>query len=689
MNDETITKSTMFYEGMLPGNIYRTRVRSFGRIIGVSNNEEEARQIDKEQLYDVARKMLREWSNMVNAEVDQTLMTALEQPERMLEVAAPEAVYVEPFPMMLQCDRCGVLDNHRGFSRSDEVIQKTANRVKILHGRPVLDCRRKCGGQMRQIRHISIHRCGKMETIAIPHGVRDVSNLGYEDRGGTFIQSRFINADTGEAVKIPFQSVCRDCAADNPNALGVNKRGTPIDNPEKFYAHNIQYLCLKRETGRQISQITDLVGAPGDPLTDDSRDIAEAVASCLIGQSTSDELASHIGEMLGGDGPDRERIEALTHKLGEERRNRSKLVKEMTGKMSADLIAIATAALDTIIKGLEEQLTIASGRFSSVRDLISSDQTLQNIASHRRSLEATLMPYDYGKERLGIKELIQETQDSVQRDKLTHDASVLRTQYGIADVAHYKEVNVVMASIGYTRERLTPSDDPPGQVVPTTLVGYEDLMMDRLRGKRMIYGLPARTEALHVRLDPCRVLQWCVDAAGWEEPTDGSLIDPVKARAYLLMHCPALSMDPREVIEETHHQSPLCSAPFHLLHSVSHCLLGTIKPHTGYNEKSVTEYLMPMDLSVILYVTSVQNYTAGGLLTLFKHYLRDWFDDASRYAFNCIFDPICSDNGSSCSGCVQIVLGCETFNHGLSRSYLHGGKLEGDQQLMVQEGFWR
>jgi len=689
MNDEYITKSRMFYEGVLPGNIHRTTERSFGRIIGVANNEEEARQIDKEQLFDVARKILREWANMANAEVDQTLVTALEQPDRMVEVAAPEAIYVEPFPMMLQCDRCGVLDNYRGFDDLDTLIQKTVNRVKKRRGRPIVDCKRHCGGQMRQFRHISIHRCGKMETIEIPREVRGVANLGYEDRGGTFFQSRYINAETRETLKQPFQGRCRDCAIDYPDAAGLNKRATPIDNPEKFYAHNIQYLCLKRETGRQVSQITDLVGVPGDPLTDASKDIAEAVASCLIGLSTSEELANHIEEMLGGNGPDRETMENLTHKLAEEKSKRSNAVKEMTGKMSDTLIASVTATWDTIIKDLEEQLNIASGRFSSVSALISDDQVLQSIASHRRSLEATLMPYDYGKERLGLKELIQGAQDPMHRDRLTHDAGVLRTLYGIADVAHYKEVNVVMASIGYTRERLTPSDDPPGQVAPTVLVGYEDMMMDRLRGKRMIYGLPARTEAVHVRLDPCRVLQWCVDAAGWEPPSDDSLSNQVKARAYLLSHCPALSMDPREVVEGTHHQSPLHSAPFHLLHSISHCLLSTIKPHTGYNEKSVTEYLMPMDLSVILYVTSVQNYTAGGLLTLFKHYLRDWFDDASRYALNCIFDPICSDNGSSCSGCVQTVLGCETFNHGLSRSYLHGGRLEGEQQYMVHKGFWQ
>jgi hypothetical protein len=43
--------------------------------------------------------------------------------------------------------------------------------------------------------------------------------------------------------------------------------------------------------------------------------------------------------------------------------------------------------------------------------------------------------------------------------------------------------------------------------------------------------------------------------------------------------------------------------------------------------------MLPMDLSFLLYISSVQDYTAGGMLTLFRHYLQSWFDDASMYAF--------------------------------------------------------
>ena len=115
----------------------------------------------------------------------------------------------------------------------------------------------------------------------------------------------------------------------------------------------------------------------------------------------------------------------------------------------------------------------------------------------------------------------------------------------------------------------------------------------------------------------------------------------------------------------------------------------TARRHSGYDSQSLTEYLLPMDLSFLIYVTSVQNYTAGGLLTLFQHYLRRWFEVASLHAFNCAFDPICSDVGSACPGCIQIARGCETFNSGVSRAYLHGGFVDKAQSLWTPGGYWQ
>jgi len=262
----------------------------------------------------------------------------------------------------------------------------------------------------------------------------------------------------------------------------------------------------------------------------------------------------------------------------------------------------------------------------------------------------------------------------------------LQDRYHISELSHYKKINVVMASVGYTRERKEPPEGAPGQVVPVVLNGY--LNTERSVPKSYIYALPAVTEAIEIKLSPTKVLRWCIDDAGWSDPGREITGSDATSLKHLILNSPALRMDPMDVTRDTKDYSTSSLAPFHLLHTISHCLVGTAKRHTGYDEKSISEYLLPMNMSILLYVSSVQNYTSGGLRMLFEHYLRQWIDDACNYAFSCAFDPICSDKGSTCSGCVQIVLGCETFNHGLSRCYLHGGDLEEAANLRLGAGFW-
>jgi hypothetical protein len=244
---------------------------------------------------------------------------------------------------------------------------------------------------------------------------------------------------------------------------------------------------------------------------------------------------------------------------------------------------------------------------------------------------------------------------------------------------------VVLSTIGFTRERRGPNQDQ--SITPVRLNGFEDSNEVSLRGKYIFYAMSAKTEALLIRLDPMKVLNWCVEN-GWEDPGETIKGDPKLSHAYLLTHSPALTLSPGEVSKQTRGRPPRENAPFHLLHSICHSLMATARRHTGYDTNSLMEYLLPCDLSFLVYVTSVQNYTSGGLLSLFKHYLQLWFDDASIYAFNCAFDPICSDSGASCSGCLQTVIGCETFNHDISRAYLHGGNIDREQSFTIETGFW-
>jgi len=210
--------------------------------------------------------------------------------------------------------------------------------------------------------------------------------------------------------------------------------------------------------------------------------------------------------------------------------------------------------------------------------------------------------------------------------------------------------------------------------VPVRLNGYIDEVSDELSGKTPVYVLPANTEALHIRLDPSAILRWAVDSLGWVLDDKSILSDPAKAHIFLLhaapflLHAPSVTYNLAKQAEDTNSLNILG-----LIHTIAHLLMRSAKQGSGYDENSLMEYIFPADLSFLIYVTSTTDYTTGGLLSLFKHNLPDWFDIANLDSLVCLYDPICSQTGGSCHGCTQKSIGCETFNHGLSRAYLHGG----------------
>lgn len=685
MSKEQVSKSRVYFEGWFPGNVKRLKNESFAMVTGISNNEQEARLVDRDQLVGIVKRLVAEWKELPNTAVDVRLESALDQPDNQLEIVCPDNLYIDPFPIMLCCERCQRLDFHYTNQSHKDSLERAARRIRNANGRPSIICGHNgCKGIMKQVPYVAIHRCGLLSPIDIPFASRRVQNLGYRAESGSFLQSKFFDIDTGLISDHSLQMGCPACR-DRYNR--ATKQGRPIANPDTFHVHNIQYLCLKEGTGGLVSRISSMVsGGHANPL---ARDIAEAVVSTILGMNEPDELASHLKEALEGKEPEAQNPEQLQKKLNTEYADLNKIRSniEILGEETAKNLIQKT---EVRIAALEKELQKANGRFSEVRSLFGNPGSVDRTGLRRRAFESALLPFDYCNERDTLQAIASRELNPLRKDAYFRDLATLKHRYGVSCISHYKQINVVMASLGYTRELASPTQESASsEYPPLKLMGYEDRVREQWRGKTIIYALPARTEALQIKLDPVKVLQWCVLHAGWEHPGDEVLSNKARCHAHLLEQCAALSMDPAEVMTETRNQPMLRSAPFHLLHTISHCLLGTIKRHTGYDEKGVMEYLMPMDLSIVLYVTSVQNYTSGGLLTLFRHNLREWFDDASNFALNCIFDPICSDKGGSCSGCVQHVIGCETFNYGLSRSYIHGGKIDIDQSVSIPEGFWQ
>lgn len=679
MDTFKIQRSRLYTEAFLPGALTRLRNQAYVKIVGTHNNDLALADVDKDQLLDGMRKFLADWET-AGGVVDEGLREAVRQNK--VVVQAPSEIYATPFPLLLKCNRCHAIDFYDPRAKEEQVVDAIKRRISDRGGRPYVRCKMTgCVGHMVQLPYVSVHRCGHMSAISVPHTARRHTNIGFKDEGGSFFSNSFTNVETRETLGKALQEDCAGCRAAYPNAESKNKRGTPITGGDAYQSQLLQYIALSQSVGALVSSVHSQFKADGNVIAGLTSDIAEALASAILAIAGDREFEAHLQQVFSSAAATEDDLSAIREKLAKKHRQRAKL--EVLAEDDEDL---ADSLAETVrdIAELEGKLKQAEGRFKAVRSLIPDDDTLLALISQRRSLEAVLLRHDV--RARPVEEAIADTADVVAREALEQQWSTVRDQYGVESIAHIPDLLVVLAAAGYTRERKRPNMDP--SAIPVQLNGFEDTNDENLRGKSSVYAMSARTEALWIRLDARRVLRWCVAHAGWESPGEAIMDDVPAAHAHLLRHSPALTMQPGEVAAESRNGVQAESAPFHLLHSISHALLANARRHTGYDDKSLTEYLLPMDLSFVIYVTSVQNYTAGGLLTLFQHYLQNWFDDASRYAFNCAFDPICSDNGGACNGCLQTELGCETFNHGLSRSYLHGGTLGRAGEVAISSGYW-
>ncbi|MDF1639127.1 hypothetical protein, partial [Alcanivorax jadensis] len=192
---EGINKSKVFYDGLLPGNIVRLRNYSYALIKGVSNNEEAARQVDPDQLLSVARRVIRQWGELTNAAIDPRLERALEYNDD-VAIVSPDGVYVDPFPMVLTCNKCKRLD-YQLYPASDSDKMAEAKKRLVNHsGRFSIPCRYPgCKGRMQQLKFVAVHRCGAMLNLQTPPGARRAKNLKYASSGGGIYSSQFIDMD--------------------------------------------------------------------------------------------------------------------------------------------------------------------------------------------------------------------------------------------------------------------------------------------------------------------------------------------------------------------------------------------------------------------------------------------------------------------------------------------------------------
>lgn len=683
IEQELIQNSRIFYENYLPGAVTRLRNQALAQVVGVAEKEDALVGLDRNQLIDAVRKFLFDWKSNGGA-VDALFEEAADRND--FRVQAPSEIFVTPFPLVMCCAKCGALENHDKPRRApDLILASTDRRISGNGGSARIRCTRNaCGGVMHQVPFVVVHRCGHMSAMTVPPSARRYSALGLRSNTGMYRQNMFFDLATHENVAGASTDLCPTCSVNGSKPIPPLLKGTPVGGGDAFFPQVLQFVALSKDPGQLVSNVqSELAGSTeGAGLTGRAKDLAEGVAYGLLGCIDSSDLQTQLEQILEGG-------TATPEELVKIQMERNKLEMEIVGlealiAQGHDFASIKDASKERLSK-LISKSGASEGTFLAVRQYIDRDDVLLELIKQRRTMEAVLLRHDVG--RQGIEQAIENTADPVIKVGRIQDWQEVQHTFGVQDIAHIPDLKVILSAVGYTREKREPERNP--DEVAVKLNPFEDRVRSSAKGKAMLYALSAQTEALWIKLDPIKILEWCVKGAGWEALPPEALASRAAAQAYLLQNCPLLTQPPGQAAELTKTLGPQMAAPFHMLHSISHALVLTARRHSGYDSQTLTEYLLPMDLSFLIYVTSVQNYTAGGLLTLFQHYLRRWFEDASLHTFNCAFDPICSDVGSACPGCVQIARGCETFNSGLSRSYLHGGFSDKSQSLWIPHGFWQ
>lgn len=680
MSLDTVTRSRLFREAFLPGAYLRLRNNQYARVEGVVSGSASLDGLDKGQLREAVVSFIRDWE-AAGGVVDKMLQTATEK--RALEIQSPTTIYVTPAPLLLTCKKCQVIDFYYSSSQigEKEIMEKIKHRIKTKQGRRYVACKRSsCDGEMIQLPYVAVHRCGHLSTLRVHHSARRAENIGYKD-AGSFFHSQFFDVDTGDKLAGSLQEECSYCAEKNFEK-GISKRGTPITSGDAFFTQTIQYIALSEKFGKQVADVLAHAPQGGTPLQGNAKDLAHGIVGGLIGLYKPSKVHEGISETLNPNAA------AKPDPIDAQQRLDKIMVKLFASNITDQMTSSDDIMEDLLIKErdkLRKLLEASRGLFSDVQQFVRDEETLKDILSTRRSVEAVYLQNDV--KGSSVDESTKAFTDPVQSQSAAMAWDSIKGLYSVEQITHIPDLKVVLSAVGFTREKANPSI-PEEKTPPLTLNGFVDKFDPSMRGKTPVYALPARTEALWIRLDPQKVLAWCKESVDWDIPDGSVLTSRAAAHGFLLEKCRGLTMSPGKVLAATQDDHKKYNAPFHLLHTISHSLMLTARRYTGYDSKTVQEYLLPADLSFILYVSSVQNYTAGGLLTLFNHFLKKWFDEACMFSFSCAFDPVCTDNGSSCSGCTQIELGCETFNHGLSRAYLHGGAIDRDGSLHIKKGFW-
>lgn len=499
-----------------------------------------------------------------------------------------------------------------------------------------------CGGHMNQMRYVQAHNCGRLEELFVPtqrcpngHGPED---LAFYDPGRVK-QARWYCVKCGADVQALRFTPCK-CAYNNSLPPGPRAekylRVVPTGDPSLYIPHTVAFINFPEDAQGKLGKAPDAL------------QLMLARTWGMLPDSVSETLRerSSLGKPEDTD---------VTAKIVEELRKldpSNSLVRDYDSKKSKPK---GHTEIDRVNKLLSDCKVVPGG---VPRRWLVEHTTLLDETDISTIPDVAAMLRRAGDEA-GARDIEESQKKAVEL-------------LGISNIRVINDFPLALCAYGYTRT----ARDPARTLI--TPFPVDD------RGRIPVYAIASETEALWFQLDPLRVYAWLLEnglSSGFM-PTGTE-----EAWARLYAEVPGL----REAPHETFYSQQEAVAVRTLLHTMSHLFLRRIE-WSGFAPSSVGEYLIPGSLSFILYANRHAETKIGGLTTLFEQRLNTWLWDAVQSGYECVYDPICADDGGSCAGCTHREHNCVSFNRELSRATVYGGptpQASAFEGMSLPHGYWK
>lgn len=542
-------------------------------------------------------------------------------------VGAPREVRFTPFPETFACRRC-----QRAARFSDLLRRGAASSGQCA----------ACSGRMTRLRYVQAHNCGRLEELFLP-SVRCPKGHGPEDLAfydpGRVKQARWYCKACNSDIQGLRMTPCK-CAYNDSLPPGRQPekwlKVVPTGDPSLYVPHTLAFINFPEDIEGKLKKASAALALMLARVWGLSQ---EPVAQVLAAREATDRTA--------GDPQMAALVEALRQADPE-----NKLVKQHDTRQARPAGQDAIDQVEFLLSKLNGRAAGAPRRWLIEHTTLLDQTDITDIA--------------------GVAAMLRRRGDEAGAKDIEEARTKGSDLMGITDVRVINDFPLALCAYGYTRT----SRDPARTII--TPFPVDD------RGRIPVFALSSETEALWFQLNPERVVTWLIEN-GVSEGSSLPASAP-EAWAWLYGNVPGLGESPHE----PGYGCLAAVAVRMLLHSMSHVFLRRIE-WSGFSPSSVGEYLIPGSLSFILYANRHAETKIGGLTTLYEQRLNTWLWDAVQSGQECIYDPICTDDGGSCAGCTHREHNCVLFNRELSRATLYGGPTPETGALKglgIRHGFW-